>query len=139
MSVKVSKVSDTQQLIQKCQADTQISREDQAKINQFSKLNMRTHDLRRDIKKLRDDLDAIQDAQQLIEESFGEGLKLFIGEALIDVDEDTATKYYEGLVEEKGDDLDKKKDQLEEIESDMKDLKSYLYARFGNSINLEEE
>ena len=139
MSVKVSKVSDTQQLIQKCQADTQISREDQAKINQFSKLNMRTHDLRRDIKKLRDDLDALQDAQQLIEESFGEGLKLFIGEALIDVDEDTATKYYEGLVEEKGDDLDKKKDQLEEIESDMKDLKSYLYARFGNSINLEEE
>ena len=139
MSVKVSKVSDTQQLIQKCQADTQISREDQAKINQFSKLNMRTHDLRRDIKKLRDDLDALQDAQQLIEESFGEGLKLFIGEALIDVDEDTATKYYEGLVEEKGDDLDKKTDQLEEIESDMKDLKSYLYARFGNSINLEEE
>ena len=105
----------------------------------FSKLNMRTHDLRRDIKKLRDDLDALQDAQQLIEESFGEGLKLFIGEALIDVDEDTATKYYEGLVEEKGDDLEKKKDQLEEIESDMKDLKSYLYARFGNSINLEEE
>ena len=42
-------------------------------------------------------------------------------------------------MEEKGDDLEKKKDQLEEIESDMKDLKSYLYARFGNSINLEEE
>ena len=52
---------------------------------------MRAHDLRRDIKKLRDDLDNLQDAQQLIEESFGEGLKLFIGEALISVDEDTAT------------------------------------------------
>ena len=103
----------------------------------FSKLYMRTHDLRRDIKKLRDDLDALQDAQQLIEES--EGLKLFIGEALIDVDEDTATKYYDGLVEEKGNDLEKIKNQLEEIESDMKDLKSYLYARFGNSINLKEE
>jgi len=64
---------------------------------------------------------------------------LFIGEALIDVDEETATTYHERLVEEKGEDLDKKKDELEEIESEMKNLKSYLYARFGNSINLEEE
>jgi chaperonin cofactor prefoldin len=64
---------------------------------------------------------------------------LFIGEALIDVDEETATSYHERLVEEKGEDLDKKKDELEEIESEMKNLKSYLYARFGNSINLEEE
>ena len=100
---------------------------------------MRAHDLRDFIKKLRDDLDALQDAQQLIEESFGEGLNLFIGEALIDVDEETATEYHEKLVDEKGDDLDKKKDELEEIEGEMKDLKSYLYARFGNSINLEEE
>ena len=105
----------------------------------FSRLNMRAHDLRIDIKKLRDELDNLQDAQQLIEESFGEGLKLFIGEALIDVDEETATSYHERLVEEKGEDLDKKKDELEEIESEMKNLKSYLYARFGNSINLEEE
>lgn len=75
----------------------------------------------------------------MIEESFGEGLKLFIGEALIDVDEETATQYHERLVEEKGEDLDKKKDELEEIEGEMKNLKSYLYARFGNSINLEEE
>ena len=83
---------------------------------------MRAHDLRDFIKKLRDDLDALQDAQQLIEESFGEGLKLFIGEALIDVDEETATEYLEKLVDEKGDDLDKKKDELEEIEGEMKDL-----------------
>ena len=64
---------------------------------------------------------------------------MFIGEALIDVDEETATEYHEKLVEEKGDDLDKKKDELEEIEREMKDLKSYLFARFGNFISLEEE
>lgn len=29
----------------------------------------------------------------MIEESFGEGLKLFIGEALVDVDEETAKQY----------------------------------------------
>lgn len=37
----------------------------------------------------------------MIEESFGEGLKLFIGETLVDVDEDTAMKYQEKLTEEK--------------------------------------
>lgn len=30
-------------------------------------------------------------------------------------------------------------DRLDEIENEMKNLKSYLYARFGSSINLEEE
>ena len=109
------------------------------KINTFSRANMRAHDLRRDIKRLTDELDALQDAQQLIDESFGEGLKLFIGEALVDVDEETAQSYQERLVEEKSEELDQLKDNLEETESEMKNLKSYLYARFGNSINLEEE
>lgn len=67
---------------------------------------MRAHDIRRDIKRLTDELDALQDAQQLIEESFGEGLKLFIGEALVDVDEETAQSYQERLTEEKSEELD---------------------------------
>jgi prefoldin subunit 4 len=100
---------------------------------------MKAHELRRDIKKLKDDLDNLQDAQQMIEESFGEGLKLFIGEALVDVDEDTAQKYQEKLTDEKQQELEDMKDKLDEIENEMKNLKSYLYARFGQSINLEEE
>lgn len=36
----------------------------------------------------------------MIEESFGEGLMLFIGEALVDVDEDLARKYHEKMVED---------------------------------------
>jgi hypothetical protein len=31
------------------------------------------------------------------------------------------------------------RDNLDKIEDDMKGLKSYLYARFGQAINLEEE
>ena len=102
-------------------------------------MNMKAHELRRDIKKVKDELDALQDAQQMIEESFGEGLKLFIGEALVDVDEDTAQKYQEKLTDEKQEELERMKDHLDEIENEMKNLKSYLYARFGTSINLEEE
>ena len=75
----------------------------------------------------------------MIEESFGEGLKLFIGETLVDVDEDAAMKYQERLTEEKQQELEDAKDMLDDVENEMKNLKSYLYARFGTSINLEEE
>ena len=30
-------------------------------------------------------------------------------------------------------------DELEEIEAELKNLKSFLYARFGKNINLEED
>mmetsp|Transcript_42095 Transcript_42095/g.30862 ORF Transcript_42095/g.30862 Transcript_42095/m.30862 type:complete len:111 (+) Transcript_42095:51-383(+) len=109
------------------------------KINMFSRLNMKSHELKGDIKRIKDELDALEDAKQLIEESFGEGLKLFIGESLIDVDEDQANEFYERVVEEKQAELEGFKDKLDEIEDTMKNLKSYLYARFGSAINLEEE
>ena len=97
---------------------------------------MQAHDLRNQVKKLKEELDNLQDAQQLVEESFGEGLKLFVGEALVDVDEDTANSYLEKVTDQKQEDLENAKDQLEEMEAEMKNLKSFLYARFGNSINL---
>lgn len=42
-------------------------------------------------------------------------------------------------MEETQEELEKLQDQLDEIENEMKNLKSYLYARFGTAINLEEE
>lgn len=52
---------------------------------------MRYQELKADKKKKQDQLDALEDAENLIEEAMGEGLKVFIGEVLIDVDEDVAT------------------------------------------------
>ena len=72
------------------QSDTEISRDDQLKINQFSKLNMKYHQVKAEIKTLKDELENLVDAQSLIEESMGDPLKLFIGEAFIAVDEDQA-------------------------------------------------
>ena len=56
---------------------------------------MKAHEIRDDIKKIKEDLDALEDAGQIIEESFGEGLKIFIGESLVTVDEDTAKTFQE--------------------------------------------
>lgn len=81
------------------------------------------------------------DATGAIEETLGEdgALKLFLGEAMVSVNEDAANAYVEQLQEEKQSELDEKSAQLEEMESQMRDLKSYLYAKFGSSINLEEQ
>ena len=100
---------------------------------------MKHSELKEDIKKMKEQLDALEDAQMMIEESFGEGLKLFIGEALIDVDEDTATAAHERQMEEKQTELESLNDQNDEIVQEMKNLKSFLYARFGTAINLEED
>lgn len=102
-------------------------------------MNMKAHDLRADIKKLKEQLDALQDAEQQIEESFGEGLKLMVGESLVEVDEETATKYHQKIMEATQNELEQLSDKLDETENEMKNLKSYLYARFGSAINLEEE
>ena len=120
-------------------ADTEISFDDQIKINSFSRLNMKYHIVKQEIKALKDELENLQDAGSMIEEAMGDPLKLFIGECLVDVDEEAAQGYQEKLSEEKQEELEKLNDNLDEIESELKNLKSFLYARFGNSINLEED
>merc|ERR1719389_655020 len=82
-------------------------------------------------------MNKLEDAGTAIEESFGEDLKLFVGECLVDVDEDAATKYQERMMEEKEAELEKLGDELDEVEQEMKGLKSFLYARFGSQINLD--
>ena len=82
-------------------SDTQISRDDQMKINAFSKLNLKYNENKFDIKKIKDELENLQDAEGMVEEAMGDPLKLFIGEALIEVDEDAATGYVEKVTEEK--------------------------------------
>ena len=94
--------------------------------------------LKDEIKKLKEELENLVDAGSMIEEAMGDPVKLFIGEALIDVDEERAQQYHENLTEEKQEELEQLNDRLDIIESEMKNIKSYLYARFGSSINLDE-
>ena len=68
--------------------DTHIERVDQEKINAFARANLKAHDLRGEIKKLKEEIDNLEDAALLVEESMGEGLKLFLGECFVTVDEE---------------------------------------------------
>jgi hypothetical protein len=99
---------------------------------------MKSHFMKTDIKGLKDELEKLEDAMGIIEESFGEGLNLYVGECFVVADEDQANGYVTKIQEEKTEELDRKVEELEVIEGEMKELKTYLYARFGTSINLEE-
>ena len=98
--------------------DTHIDRADQEKICAFSKLNMKYHDLKDDITKLKEELDNFADSTAAIEETLGEdgALKLFLGEAMVSVNEEAATAYVEQLQEEKQNELDEKQDKMEQME-----------------------
>jgi len=83
--------------------DTHVDRADQEKINAFSKLNMKYTDLKEDIKSLKEEMDNFVDAAGAIDETLGEdgALKLFLGEAMVSVNEEAANAYVEQLTEEK--------------------------------------
>ena len=119
--------------------DTEIEKRDQDRINAFSRANMKYQDGKEEIKKLKEEIDNLEDATMMVEESMGDDLKLFLGECFVTVQEDQAADYLSKLGEEKQEELESKTDKLDKLEEEMKGLKSQLYARFGTSINLDEE
>ena len=51
---------------------------------------MKYHDIKDEIKKLKEEIDNLDDANQMVDEAMGEegALKLFLGEAFIGVDDE---------------------------------------------------
>ena len=56
----------------------------------------------------------------------GENLKLFMGEVMIDIDEEAAAKHQQKLMEEKKNEMDELEETIDELEGTMKELKTYL-------------
>jgi len=79
--------------------DIQVEKADQDRINMFSKLNMKYHDMQEDVKKLKEELDNLVDAVAAIDETLGEegALKLWMTEAMVAVSDENATSYVEQL------------------------------------------
>jgi L-lactate utilization protein LutB len=69
---------------------------------------MRYQEGKDDLKKIKEEIDNLDDAAQQVEESLGDELKLFLGECFVAVDEEGATTYVQKLQEEKQNELDKK-------------------------------
>lgn len=119
--------------------DVQVTFEDQKKINSFARKNVRVNELLSEIKELKkrrqniedssDDLLLLEDEDELIGYKIGE---VFINQtldntqAMLENDKKDVNMQIEGL-----------ENNVKEIKQVMNDLKVKLYAKFGDSINLE--
>jgi len=100
---------------------------------------MKTHFIQNDIKVAKEELEKLEDASGMVEELMGDQCYLFVGESFVAAEEDQAANYLEKMKEELTDGIENKSDELDSLRQEMKNLKTFLYARFGSAINLEEE
>jgi prefoldin subunit 4 len=118
--------------------EVEVREIDQAQINEFGKLNNRLLELRADVKQYKADAERIDDANtDMMMNSSGGKVMILIGEAFVEVSEEFAESY----CAEKSEALTKKVDAMmaEDLAITQRQevLKKALYARFGDSINLE--
>jgi prefoldin subunit 4 len=116
-----------------------ILREDQYKINKFSYLNVQSQELGREIKIKEEKLNAIQDALDEIEIAMESEIRIMIGESFVLCTEEEALTRLEKIRDVKKEELDRLKSNAETMQKEIAGLKSYLYLKFGSSINLEED
>ncbi|KAJ9662734.1 hypothetical protein H2198_001183 [Neophaeococcomyces mojaviensis] len=118
--------------------DNEVTKEDQEKINEFSRLHSRSKVIEEELegkKKEKEDLEEVTTELELADED--ELVRYRIGDTFTHLPLPTAQK----LLEESGTEVDSEVSRLEDEISSMKEqmdaLKAHLYARFGRGINLE--
>ncbi|KAJ1666323.1 hypothetical protein IW140_005195 [Coemansia sp. RSA 1813] len=120
------------------EGDTEVTWEDQQRINTFSKLNTRLERLEAEYKKQKTEKEYLDDLSmeiELLDEDLPVPYK--IGDAFVMLPLEEAQERVERekeTIDQHVEDLDS---QISEISSKMEDLKKALYKRFGKSINLE--
>ncbi|CAK7202250.1 hypothetical protein SEUCBS139899_004972 [Sporothrix eucalyptigena] len=118
--------------------EVEVRREDQEKINKFSRLHQRELNLEEQLKtknKEKEELDDISTELELVDED--EEVPYKVGDAFFQVKAAKALKMVEASSSKMEKEIGSLEDTLSTVRDDMTQLKVDLYARFGRSINLE--
>lgn len=114
------------------QKDIEVAREDQERINKFSRLNMRFDELDEEITTMKSEIQAFKDAVEEVEGCMeADGILMKIGEAYTSVDEDSVTEKLTRLIDDSEASLSKKSDEIEHVKTELDSLKKLLYGKFG--------
>merc|ERR1712086_256005 len=119
--------------------DVDVAREDQQRINLFGRLNNKKHSLEERIKELKEKLNNYEDAQtemMLLDDDCD--VKFLMGDTFSMYEPDQANEMLEAEMEDLQKEMEGEEEALTKIQEQMSDLKTKLYAKFGKSINLEE-
>ncbi|KAL4984646.1 Prefoldin subunit-domain-containing protein [Aspergillus falconensis] len=118
--------------------DTEVRREDQEKINRFSRLHQRETVLEEKLKakqKDKEDLEEVSTELELADED--ELVPYKIGDSFIHLPLEEAQTLLASSTEHIDSEVAKLEETLSDLRDEMQQLKVALYARFGRSINLE--
>lgn len=118
--------------------DNEVLKEDQDKINDFSRLHNRSKALEEELetkKKEKEDLEEVTTELELADED--EPVQYKVGDTFYAVSLPQAQKMLETSTTEVDEEVSKIEDELSSMKEQMDGLKAHLYARFGRGINLE--
>ncbi|KAL2155472.1 hypothetical protein VTH82DRAFT_214 [Thermothelomyces myriococcoides] len=118
--------------------DVEVRREDQDKINKFSRLHQRELVLEEELKaknKEKEELDDITTELELADED--ETVPYKIGDAFFHIPLPQAQEMLGTSTAKLEEEIGELEEKLSSIREEMTQLKVELYARFGKTINLE--
>ena len=119
--------------------DVHIKYEDQSKINKFAINNTKLHEFKDDLIEKRKELTNLNEAiEELILVDESELVPFQYGEVFTHLsvqDANTELEKAKAVIEKEIGDLESKVTNTNKL---LSDLKTQLYAKFGNKINLEE-
>ncbi|KAF7593286.1 Prefoldin subunit 4 [Aspergillus hancockii] len=118
--------------------ENEVRREDQEKINRFSRLHQRESMLEELLKakqKDKEDLEEISTELELTDEN--ELVPYKIGDSFFQLPLEDAQALLSSSTEQIDSDVSGLEEKLSDLREELQQLKVALYARFGRSINLE--
>merc|ERR1719221_2462649 len=124
--------------------DVHISLEDQQKINKFARHNQRLEDIKDELKLRETELVTLGDAGNDVEEfsltsDEGEKIPYMVGEIFVKETPDDVLMLLDNKKADIKAEIKVMEEQATAIKGVMTDLKTHLYAKFGDAINLEAD
>ncbi|KAF8149468.1 Prefoldin beta-like protein [Crassisporium funariophilum] len=117
----------------------EVTWEDQQRINTFSKLNNRIRLIEEKLEELKQEKEALDDLTTELELADEDEAVLYkVGEAFLHMRQSLALKRLERDQASIDTRVAALATQADECETQMKELKVVLYAKFGKAINLDE-
>lgn len=119
-------------------AEPQVVWEDQQRINRFGRLTRERTEVKETLELLREREANFDDA--LMEaELADEALQYQVGQVFVTLDAEDAALRLESELEEIRAEKASKESTAEDLDTELQQLKRALYAKFGDSINLDEK
>eukprot|EP01086_Lenisia_limosa_P002852 TRINITY_DN16921_c0_g1_i1.p1 TRINITY_DN16921_c0_g1~~TRINITY_DN16921_c0_g1_i1.p1 ORF type:complete len:149 (+),score=40.27 TRINITY_DN16921_c0_g1_i1:58-447(+) len=117
-----------------------VTYEDQVKINRFSILNLQRRETSSSLSAVKARVENLDDAEaELMLQDEVEVIKYRIGNSYFNLSPEDAEEMLTKEIEEAAEEKSTLTETYEKIMSEMGQLKTELYAKFGKQINLEDD